>query len=224
MSPAIASSLGIVAYLALFAAVGVVFLFVNLLVGKLLRPHDPHPDKLEIYECGEPTIGSSFVQFDLRFYVVALLFIIFDVEVAFFFPWAAVFGKSTNLADESFAVVQRANDGSIALTPAATHLYQEMGVRNPTPPLNVPVSLQSQVGGGDDLSRSAATVHQGARQLAFVTLVDIAAFFAVLLVGFAYVWKRGDLDWVRAVSQERALAGPRATSDDPLAEEQAISA
>src|SRR5919112_4607407 len=104
MSPAHASSVAIVAYMALFALVGVVFLFVNLLVGKLLRPDDPHPEKLEIYECGEPTIGSSFVQFDLRFYVVALLFIIFDVEVAFFFPWAAVFGKSTNLADESFAV------------------------------------------------------------------------------------------------------------------------
>ena len=46
----------------------------------------PNAEKLEVYECGEPTIGSSFVQFDLRFYVVALLFIIFDVEVAFFFP------------------------------------------------------------------------------------------------------------------------------------------
>src|SRR3989440_1952556 len=99
MSPAIASSFGIVAYMAIFAFTGIAFLFVNLLVGKLLRPHDPHPEKLEIYECGEPTIGSSFVQFDLRFYVVALLFIIFDVEVAFFFPWAAVFGKSTNLAE-----------------------------------------------------------------------------------------------------------------------------
>jgi NADH-quinone oxidoreductase subunit A len=69
----------IVAYLALFAGIGFAFLFVNLLVGKLLRPDDPHPEKLEVYECGEPTIGSSFVQFDLRFYVVALLFIIFDV-------------------------------------------------------------------------------------------------------------------------------------------------
>lgn len=224
MSPAIASSLGIVFYLALFAAVGVVFLFVNLLVGKLVRPHDPNADKLEIYECGEPTIGSSFVQFDLRFYVVALLFIIFDVEIAFFFPWAAVFGKSTNMADESFAVVQRAEDGTVALTPPARALYQEMGVRNPTPPLQVPVSLQSQVAAGDDLTRSAATIHQGARQLAWVTLVDIAAFFAVLLIGFAYVWMRGDLDWVRALSQERALAGPRATSDDPLAEEQVLSA
>jgi NADH-quinone oxidoreductase subunit A len=224
MSPAIASSLGIVAYLALFAAVGIAFLFVNLLVGKFVRPHDPHPDKLEIYECGEPTIGSSFVQFDLRFYVVALLFIIFDVEVAFFFPWAAVFGKSTNLADESFAVVERAEGGSIALRPAAKALYQELGVRNPAAPLAVPASLQSKVPAGDDLSRSAAVIHQGARQLAWVTLVDIAAFFAVLLVGFAYVWKRGDLDWVRALSQERALAGPRATSDDPLAEQPVLSA
>ena len=76
------------------------FLFVNLVVGWLVRPRLPNVEKLEVYECGEPTIGSSFVQFDLRFYVVALLFIIFDVEVAFFFPWAAVFGKATQLAAE----------------------------------------------------------------------------------------------------------------------------
>jgi NADH-quinone oxidoreductase subunit A len=224
MSPAIASSVGIVAYLALFAAVGIAFLFANLLVGRFLRPHDPHPEKLEIYECGEPTIGSSFVQFDLRFYVVALLFIIFDVEVAFFFPWAAVFGKSTNLADESFTVVQRAENGAVELTPAAKSLYQEMGIRNPTAPTKVPDSLAAQVPAGDDLSRSAATIHTGAQQLALITLVDIAAFFAVLLIGFAYVWKRGDLDWVRAVSQERALAGPRSASEDPLGEEAVLSA
>src|SRR6476661_4168329 len=130
MSPAIASSLGVVAYLALFALTGIAFLFVNLLVGKLLRPHDPHPEKLEIYECGEPTIGSSFVQFDLRFYVVALLFIIFDVEVAFFFPWAAVFGKSTNLMDPNFKAVQVASDGTTELTAPAAALYRELGVRN----------------------------------------------------------------------------------------------
>src|SRR3954454_13853688 len=126
MLPAIGSSLGIVIYMALFAATGIAFLFVNLLVGMLLRPHDPHPEKLEIYECGEPTIGSSFVQFDLRFYVVALLFIIFDVEIAFFFPWAAVFGKSTNLMDPRFRVVaeERAADGSVQLAPAATSLYR----------------------------------------------------------------------------------------------------
>ena len=89
----------------LFAGVAVLFLFVNLLVGRFLRPRLPNKEKLEVYECGEPTIGSSFVQFDLRFYVVALLFIIFDVEVAFFFPWATVFGKATQLTAPNMPVV-----------------------------------------------------------------------------------------------------------------------
>src|SRR4051795_4500254 len=92
-----ASPASIVAYLALFATIGFLFLFVTLVVGRFLRPYAPNTEKLEVYECGEPTIGSSFVQFDLRFYVVALLFIIFDVEVAFFFPWATVYGKVTQL-------------------------------------------------------------------------------------------------------------------------------
>lgn len=223
MHPAMASSVGIVAYMALFALVGVVFLFVNLLVGKLLRPHDPHPEKLEIYECGEPTIGSSFVQFDLRFYVVALLFIIFDVEVAFFFPWAAVFGKATNLDNPNFPVVTRAADGALALTPEATALYQEMGVRNPTPPVQVPASLATDVTAGDEAGRSAQVIHRGANQLAWVTMADIAVFFAVLLIGFAYVWRRGDLDWVRAVGQARALE-PRLATDDVLEQEAALSA
>lgn len=224
MSPAIASALGIVAYLALFAAFGIAFLFVNLLVGWLLRPHDPHPEKLEIYECGEPTIGSSFVQFDLRFYVIALLFIIFDVEVAFFFPWAAVFGKTTNLMQEDFAVVERKADGAVALTPQAANLYRELGVRNPTPPAEVPPSLASTVNAGDDLTRAEQVIHHGARQLAWVTIVDIAAFFAVLLFGFAYVWRRGDLDWVRALGQAKAAEQPRPASDDPLEQEAALSA
>jgi len=223
MSPAIASSLGIVAYLALFATVGIIFLFANLLVGRFLRPHDPHPEKLEIYECGEPTIGSSFVQFDLRFYVVALLFIIFDVEVALFFPWAAVFGKATNLADPQMEVVMRDSQGAVALTPQARWTYQEFGIHHPTPPLTVPTSLAAQVPPGDDLTRTEATIHAGAKQLAWLAIFDVGAFFAVLMIGFAYVWKRGDLDWVRALSQERATAGPRTTSDDPLEQEISLS-
>jgi NADH-quinone oxidoreductase subunit A len=224
MSPAIASSFGIVAYLALFALTGIAFLFVNLLVGMLLRPHDPHAEKIEIYECGEPTIGSSFVQFDLRFYVVALLFIIFDVEVAFFFPWAAVFGKSTNLMDEKFAVIdaERAANGTVALTAPAANLYRELGVRNPTAPQTVPTSLAGIVTASDGATLAEQTIHEGARQLAWVTIVDIGAFFAVLLIGFAYVWRRGDLDWVRAVGQARA-AEPRGGSDDALEQEMILS-
>jgi NADH-quinone oxidoreductase subunit A len=224
MSPAVAYSFGIVAYLALFALVGIAFLFVNLLVGKLLRPHDPHAEKLEIYECGEPTIGSSFVQFDLRFYVVALLFIIFDVEVAFFFPWAAVFGKTTNLADPGFEVVQRRADGTLALTPAASQLYNELGVRRPAVPTEVPTALTAVIPPGDEVAVAEQVIHQGASQLAWVTVLDIGVFFAVLLIGFAYVWKRGDLDWVRAVGQQRAAAEPRGPSDDPLEQEQFLSA
>jgi NADH-quinone oxidoreductase subunit A len=224
MSPAIGSSFGIVAYLALFALTGIVFLFVNLLVGKLLRPHDPYPEKLEIYECGEPTIGSSFVQFDLRFYVVALLFIIFDVEVAFFFPWAATFGKAVNMADERFAVVTTGADNSVVLTKDAVDLYRELGVTNPTVPETVPPSLKSVVAAGGGAAEAEQVIHQGARQLALVTLVDIAAFFAVLLIGFAYVWRRGDLDWVRAVGQDRAAAEPRGATDDALEQEAMLSA
>lgn len=140
---AIGSSVHIVLYLALFSGVGIIFLFVNLLVGKFLRPENPHPEKLEIYECGEPTIGSSFVQFDLRFYVVALLFIIFDVEVAFFFPWAATFGKATNAMRGEFAAVNRV-DGELQLTKPAADLYREMGVRNPTAPTEVPATLRDR--------------------------------------------------------------------------------
>ena len=223
MSSAFASSIGIVAYLALFAGVGLTFLFVNLLVGKFLRPHDPHAEKLEIYECGEPTIGSSFVQFDLRFYVVALLFIIFDVEVAFFFPWATVFGKSTHMMDKEFEVTVVAENG-VELTESGRLLYQEMGVRRPVVAETIPASLKPTLGPLDDQVAIAESVaHEGARQLAFVTIVDIAVFFAVLLVGFAYVWKRGDLDWVRAVGQERAHQR-RGSPRDALEEEPVLSA
>lgn len=87
------------AYLLLFLAVGVGFIFVHLVAGKLIRPSKANAEKETIYECGEPTIGSAWIQFDLRFYVVALLFVVFDVEVAFFFPWAEVFGKANALRD-----------------------------------------------------------------------------------------------------------------------------
>lgn len=222
---AFGSSIGIVAYLALFASVGLIFLFVNLLVGRFVRPHDPHEEKLEIYECGEPTIGSSFVQFDLRFYVVALLFIIFDVEVALFFPWATVFGKSTHMMDKEFPVAVATAEG-VELTDSARLLYQEMGVRNPVVPNAIPASLSPTLGEATgNLTRTEveSVAREGARQLAFITIVDIVVFFAVLLVGFAYVWKRGDLDWVRAVSQERAKQR-RGVPVGAQAEEPALSA
>jgi NADH-quinone oxidoreductase subunit A len=168
----------IAAYIALFALTGFLFLFANLVLGWLVRPRLPNVEKLEVYECGEPTIGSSFVQFDLRFYVVALLFIIFDVEVAFFFPWAVVFGKATQLSAEPPAAKASA---------LATTRLEELGLTDA-------VAVKSAQAG--NLAGSAG-------QLAKMSIVDILVFFFVLMVGFFYVWKRGDLDWVRTVARDR---------------------
>ncbi|HJT34692.1 MAG TPA: NADH-quinone oxidoreductase subunit A [Pirellulales bacterium] len=210
----------IVAYLALFASVGAVFLFANLLVGKFLRPVEPNAEKLSVYECGEPTIGSSFVQFDLRFYVIALLFIIFDVEVAFFFPWATVFGKATHLMDpRPVTITQRDADGArqtvlvdkVAggkLSAPTAQIYRDLGVPNPRP---------EGVGGTDQ------AIEDSARRLAGASILDILVFFGVLLVGFAYVWRRGDLDWVRAVGQQRALRPARPLAG-PLEEDEPVLA
>jgi len=199
----------IAGFIALFVAVGGVFLAVNLLVGRLVRPRLPNTEKLEVYECGEPTIGSSFVQFDLRFYVVALLFIIFDVEVALFFPWATVFGKATQLADPT--VVSISADGQ-SLTPAVAGVYKELGFTNPVVPSFEPSPRQSaeiDSKRGEKSARQAESewaVQKSGQMLARTAFVDMSAFYVILLVGFAYVWYRGDLDWVRAVADQRAKA------------------
>ena len=89
------TSTSIAAYIVLFGSVGLLFLLVSLLIGRLVRPDVRRLPSLMLYECGEPAVGSSFVQFDLRFYVVALVFIVFEVEVALFFPPATIFGTAT---------------------------------------------------------------------------------------------------------------------------------
>ena len=196
-----ATPTAIVAYLVLFAGAAVIFLFANLLIGRLVRPRLPNQEKLEVYECGEPTIGSSFVQFDLRFYVVALLFIIFDVEVAFFFPWATVFGKATQMASPDMpavAVMAEDTGPSVAmLSSEALERYRELGVERPE-------FAASAAASGEEAAAPTAvdietSVRETGRQLALASLADIGVFFAVLMVGFAYVWRRGDLDWVRAM-------------------------
>ena len=162
----------LVGHFLVFALVAIAFLMGPLLVGRLLRPKLPTPEKDAIYECGEPAIGSSYIQFDLRFYVVALLFIIFDVEVAFFFPWASVYGSAMQLADTQLS------------DPARTELSARL--LSLAPPTISPAQVIDA---------------QTALQLRWLGLADILVFFGVLLVGFAYVWKRGDLNWIRAVSK-----------------------
>src|SRR5690242_16476122 len=84
----------------IFIAFGAVFVLVNLVMGAIARPKVPNPEKAAVYECGEPTIGNSWVQFDLRFYIVALVYLIFDVEVALFYPWAVAYGGASELGRE----------------------------------------------------------------------------------------------------------------------------
>jgi NADH-quinone oxidoreductase subunit A len=135
--------MGLLLSLTIFLLFGAVFVFANLAIGSFVRPNIPNADKLAPYECGEPSIGSSWVQFDLRFYIVALVFLVFDVEVALFYPWAVAFGNAAQMA-------------------LAT---------------------------GMDVF-----------QIRLVALVDMLFFFGVLLVGFAYLWRFGYLDWVRSAA------------------------
>ena len=74
----------------LFASVGFVFVYANVLIGSIIRPKRKHSEGLEVYECGEETIGDTWIKFDIRYYTVALVYVIFAVEIAFLFPWAIV--------------------------------------------------------------------------------------------------------------------------------------
>jgi NADH-quinone oxidoreductase subunit A len=161
--------MGVLLSITVFAAFGAAFVFINLTAGALARPKLPNPEKAAVYECGEPTIGSSWVQFDLRFYIVALVFLVFDVEVALFYPWAVAYGSAEQLAHD--------------------------------------------LGGKLDLF-----------QLRSIAVVDMLFFFGVLLVGFAYLWRFGYLDWVRSAATTSFKATHRpgfdlsreARSDPPL--------
>ncbi len=201
---------GLVGYMLLFVGIGVFFVFIHLMMGRLVRPIKPDPEKLTIYECGEPTIGSAWIQFDLRFYVVALLFVIFDVEVAFFFPWAVVFGKAVTVARPDVPVEQRVatayelDPGYLAAELKRSDQLTALRQQPPGPARDEQERVVS-----DSLARMEKDAAAAARDLAWFAVWDIAVFFGVLLVGFAYLWKRGDLDWVRSTAAERL----------PLAEE-----
>jgi NADH:ubiquinone oxidoreductase subunit 3 (subunit A) len=110
-----------------FTVVIVGFLVVNLVLWWVIRPKRHSEEKLTTYECGENPQGSAWIQFNIRFYVFALIFIVFDVEAVFLLPWAVVF-----------------------------------------------------------------------RQLGMLAFLEGLVFIAILVVALAYVWRKGDLEWVRA--------------------------
>jgi NADH-quinone oxidoreductase subunit A len=75
----------------IFIFVAILFVIVVLFVSKIIRPNRPTYEKLTTYECGENPQGSPWIKFNIRFYVVALIFLIFDVEVVLLIPWALVY-------------------------------------------------------------------------------------------------------------------------------------
>ncbi len=77
----------------IFAVTGSVIVLFTFFLASLIRPKNPYPAKGDTYECAEDTIGSSWFQFNNRFYIFALIFVIFDVEAVFLFPWAVAFGQ-----------------------------------------------------------------------------------------------------------------------------------
>jgi NADH-quinone oxidoreductase subunit A len=117
-----------------FLCLAIAFLLVSQIISLLIRPKDLHEAKQRPYECGEEPEGSPWVQFNLRFYLIALFFIVFDVEMIFLLPWAVAF-----------------ND-----------ILAELGM------------------------------------FAFWEMV---IFIDVLVIGLAYVWAKGDLDWVKGLKK-----------------------
>ena len=90
----------IIVFVALATVLGVGLL----VAGLLWRPQRPYAHKLDAYECGFPAFGDARMPFDVRFYMIAILFIIFDLETAFFFPWAVVFKQISMTAVWSMAI------------------------------------------------------------------------------------------------------------------------
>lgn len=75
-------------YIGLFLIIGIIVPIVPLVFSALVSPHKPNPIKQSTYECGIETVGDSWVQFKAQYYIFALVFLVFDVETVFLFPWA----------------------------------------------------------------------------------------------------------------------------------------
>ncbi len=120
----------------LFIIAGITLLAIIFGITKLIRPHKPNAEKLSTYESGEEPEGNANVQFNIRYYIVALVFILFEVELVFLFPWATVFGSKQ---------------------------------------LN---NLSNGLWG-------------------WVSLIEMLIFVGLLVLGLAYAWVKGLLDWVK---------------------------
>lgn len=93
MAASAAGYLPILLFLGIALILSSLFVFAPMAISRLTGTHQPTPEKLTEYECGFPAFEGSRAQFDVRFYLVAILFIIFDLEAAFLFPWAVSLGE-----------------------------------------------------------------------------------------------------------------------------------
>lgn len=89
----------------------VLFVLVTFTVSRIIRPNRPNPEKLASYETGEDAVGPAWTQFNVRFYIVALIFLLFEVEIVFLFPWSTVYSRKelidgTNQAWGWFAMIE----------------------------------------------------------------------------------------------------------------------
>jgi NADH:ubiquinone oxidoreductase subunit 3 (subunit A) len=80
-------------FIGLFFAIAWVFPAVPIVLARILRPRRPNPIKQETYECGIETVGTAWVQFKVQYYLYALVFLVFDIEVVFLFPWAVAYNQ-----------------------------------------------------------------------------------------------------------------------------------
>lgn len=95
----------------LFVIGAILFVVLGMVTSQIVRPFKPNPQKLSSYECGEEPIGDAWGQFNIKFYIIALIFLVFEVELIFLFPWGVVFGneeliRQTNGIWGWFAVVE----------------------------------------------------------------------------------------------------------------------
>jgi NADH-quinone oxidoreductase subunit A len=167
--------------------VGVLFLL-PLFVFRLLRPSRPNPTKEATYECGEQPIGDSWLRFNARFYVIALIFVLFDVEIVFMYPWAVVFGQIKPVSKpriEFAAARPAASAAESARTTGAARDAEPSRAAEGAPAL---AGLEPDLA---DAMRDGLDV-----RYAFAEMV---LFVAILLIGFAYLWRYGFLDWIRSV-------------------------
>ncbi len=89
-----------------FLLLGFGFVFISLLIGALIRPKKPNREKLTTYECGEIPVGRGWLNYNSRFYIIALIFVIFDVEVAFILPVATVYRNWVDKGNGMVALIE----------------------------------------------------------------------------------------------------------------------